>query len=246
LGTLFRASWRDARAARQQDASYRRIWQAFRQHTRVADGRHDTPTWRAHEGVFAGCAVRVESAALQPALDELRSAFSAFPFVRLHPDYFLHVMLQEIGFICDRPGARDEWSRQRLEGYATAATSAVAGATPFELRLGGANSFQDAVFLDVHDRGACARLHTRLHDLAAVPVVPRFAYLPHVTVAHYTGEAPIGNLPATIARFRDRRFGTFLVDRIEIVTLRLDEPYPELETYVAMPLSPASTEGGST
>jgi len=237
LGALFRASWRDARAARQQDASYRRLWQAFRQHRRVADGRHDTPSWRAHDGVFAGCAIRIGADDLQPALAELREALAAYQFVRLHPDHFLHLMLQEIGFICDQPRAKDEWSRERLEEYVTAASGAIAEATPFELRLGGANSFQDAVFLDVHDRGACARLHTRLHDLAAVPVVPRFAYLPHVTVAHYTDESPIGNLPAAIARCRDSRFGTLLVDRIEVITLRLDEAYPALETYAVMPLS---------
>jgi 2'-5' RNA ligase len=237
LGTLFRASWRDARAARRQDSSYRRIWQAFRQHDRVADGRHDTPEWRAHDGVFAGCAIRVPGDALQPALSELRDALAACPFVRIHPDQFLHVMLQEIGFVCDRPRGRDEWSAGRLEEYVVAATGAVAEATPFDLRLGGANSFQDAVFLDVHDRGACARLHTRFHDLAAVPIVPRFAFLPHTTIAHYTEEGPIGSLPATIARFRDRRFGTFVVSQIEVVTLRLDEPYPELETYAVMPLT---------
>lgn len=237
LGALFRASWRDARAARRQDSSYRRIWQAFRQHDHVADGRHDTAAWRAHEGVFAGCAIRVPADALQPALDELRGALSAYRFVRIHPDHFLHVMLQEIGFISDRPRGRDEWSVGRLEEYVAAAMGAVAEATSFDLRLGGANSFQDAVFLDVHDRGACARLHTRLHDLAAVPIVPRFAYLPHTTIGHYTEEAPLGNLPATIARFRDRRFGTFEVSQIELVTLRVDEPYPELETYAILPLT---------
>ncbi|MEA2515066.1 MAG: hypothetical protein QOJ59_4555 [Thermomicrobiales bacterium] len=203
----------------------------------MADGRHDTEAWRKHEGVFAGCAIRVPADALQPALDELRDALRPYPFVRLHPDHFLHVMLQEIGFVSERPQRRDEWSRERLEEYVTAASGAVSEATSFDLRLGGANSFQDAVFLDVHDRGACARLHVRLHELAAVPTVPRFAYLPHCTVAHFTEEAPIGNLPATIARFRDRRFGTFQVDHIEVVTLRLDEPYPEMETYAVMPLS---------
>jgi 2'-5' RNA ligase len=237
LGALFRASWRDARAARRQDASYRRIWQAFRQHDRLADGRHDTADWRAHHGVFAGCAIRVPAEALQPALDELRDALADYPFVRLHPDHFLHVMLQEIGFVGPDPQRRDEWSAERLEEYVTAATGVVAEATSFDLRLGGANSFQDAAFLDVHDRGACARLHTRLHDLAAVPIVPRFAFLPHTTIAHYTDESFAGNLPATLAQFRDRQFGSFLVSQIEIVTLRLDESYPHLEQYAVIPLA---------
>ena len=47
----------------------------------------------------------------------------------------------------------------------------------------------------------------------------------------------MGNLPAVIAAFRDRTFGKWLVSEIEIVTLRLDEPYPELERYSVLPLN---------
>lgn len=237
LGGLFRTRWRDSRAARQQEAAYRRIWQAFRQHSQVEDGRHDTADWRAREGFFAGCAIRVPSGVLQPALGELRDALELYSFVRQHPDPFLHLMLQEFGFVSHNPKRKDEWSVERLDEYVTAATSAVGEAAPFEVSAGGANAFQDAVFLDVHDRGAASRLHLRLHELAAVPMVPRFAYLPHVTVAHFTEKAPIANLPAVIAPFRDRTFGTWLVTEIEIVTLRVDEPYPDLERYAVLPLN---------
>lgn len=237
LGGLFRTRWRDSRAARQQEAAYRRVWQAFRQHSQVEDGRHDTTEWRSREGVFAGCAIRVPIGVLQPALDELRGSLAPFPFVRQHPDPFLHLMLQEFGFVSQKPKRKDEWSVDRLDEYVTAAAGAVSEAAPFEISVGGANAFQDAVFLDVHDRGAASRLHLRLHDLAAVPMVPRFAYLPHVTVAHFTETAPIGNLPAVIAPFRDRTFGTWLVSEIEIVTLRVDEPYPDLERHTVLPLS---------
>jgi 2'-5' RNA ligase len=234
---LFRARWRDARAALRQDASYRRIWQSFRQFREVEDGRHDTDAWRAQDGIFAGCIVRVPAEALKPALDELRDALRPTPFVRLHPDHFLHIMLQEIGFVCAEPKHRNEWSADRLDEFVTAATAAVAEAPSFDLRLGGANAFQDAVFLDAHDRGACARLHTRLHELAALSTVSRFAYLPHSTVAHFTDRQPIGNLPAIIAQFRDRRFGTFRVSQVHVATLRLDEPYPALETHAVLPLA---------
>lgn len=202
----------------------------------MLDGRHDTPDWRSHGGLFAGCIVRVPAADLEPALSELRDGLREYSFTRAHPDHFLHVMLQELGFVCDRPNRRDEIDHERLEEFVAAATPALAEAPPFDLRLGGANAFQDAVFLDVHDRGHCARLHHRLRELAAVPTVPRFAYLPHTTVAHFTTEAPIARLPATIARWRDRRFGAFMVPQIELVTLRLDEPYPSLETYAVFPL----------
>lgn len=235
---LFSTSWRDVRAAMQQDAAYRRTWQVFRQYRTVADGRHDTEEWRAHAGRFAACLIRVPAEAIQPALDELRAALSAFAFVRVHPDHFLHVMLQELGYVCERPAGRFEISIARLDEFASAAAAAIRDATAFDLRLGGANSFQDACFLDVHDRGACARLHARLHELAALPVRARYAYLPHMTVAHYTEAAPIGNLPAIIARFRDRRFGTFRVSHIDVVTMNVREAYPVFDSYATIPLNP--------
>ncbi|MFL5760348.1 MAG: 2'-5' RNA ligase family protein [Thermomicrobiales bacterium] len=236
LVRLFPVSWRDRRAARRQEAAYRQIWQSFRAFKTVEDGRHDTAEWREHNGVFAVCAIRVPAPALQPSLDELRDALASYPFTRIHPDGFLHVMLQELGFVCDKPERRDEMSPARLEEFVISATPALVDATAFEIRAGGANAFQDAVFLDINDRGHCARLHARLREIAAVPSIPRFAFLPHTTVAHFTQQAPINNLPATIARWRDREFGSFTVEQIEVVALRLDEPYPPLETYAVLPL----------
>lgn len=219
-----------------QDEAYRRVWQAFRAFRTLADGRHDTVDWRSHEGVYGVCVVRVPPAAVEAELGPFRRALAVHPFVRIHPDHFLHITLQELGFVCERPGRPDEITPARFEEFATAAAGAIAETRPFDLSLGGANSFQDAVFLDVHDRGRCARLHTRLFELAAIPRAPRYPYLPHSTVAHYTAEVPVDGLPALIARWRDHRFGTFRVDEVEIVTLRLDEPYPPLEPYAVFPL----------
>lgn len=219
-----------------QDEAYRRIWQTFRTFRTLADGRHDSSDWRSHPGVYAVCVVRIPTAAVKPALDPFRAALARHPFVRVHPDHFLHVTLQELGFVCDRPGRPDEISPARLEEFATAAAAPIAETRAFDLTLGGANSFQDAAFLDVHDRGRCARLHTRLFELAAIPRTPRYPYLPHSTVAHYTAAVPVDGLPALIAGWRDRRFGSFRVTQVEIVTLRLDEPYPPLESYAVFPL----------
>ncbi|MFM9108059.1 MAG: 2'-5' RNA ligase family protein [Chloroflexota bacterium] len=218
-----------------QDEALRRVWQAFRTFGHVEDGRHDTGDWRSREGVFALAAIRVPAAALQPGLDELRAALAGFPFVRLHPDGFLHITLQELGFVVDRPARPDEISPTRLEEFIESAATVSAARGPVDLALVGANSFQDAVFLDVHDRDALAALQARLFDLAAIPRARTFAYLPHCTIAHYTAEAPSTHLAATIGRFRDRPFGAFTASRIEVLTLRLDEPYPPFETVAVLP-----------
>lgn len=219
-----------------QDESFRRVWQTFRTFDRLADGRHDTPTWRSHDGVYAVCVIRLPIGAGQPLLDEVRAALAAHPHVRVHPDGFLHITLQELGFVCDAPSRPDEISPGRLEEFALAAVNPVAERPPFDLTLGGVNSFQDAAFLDVHDGDACARLHRRLFELAGVQRAPRFAYLPHVTIAHYTADAPIGRLVADLTPLRDTPFGHIRVTEIEIVTLRLDDPYPPLTSYAVIPL----------
>lgn len=219
-----------------QAEAYRRVWQTFRTFDRLADGRHDSEDWRSHEGFYAVCVIRIPSSVLQPALDGCRAALAAHPSIRLHPNHFLHVTLQELGFVCDDPSRSNEITPARLEEFASAAVGPIGERPAFDLALGGANSFQDAAFLDVDDGGQCARLHGRLFELAAIPRAPRYAYLPHATIAHYTRDARAAGLAADLARWRDVRFGALRVEQVEIVTLRLEEPYPPLEPYAIIPL----------
>lgn len=219
-----------------QDEAFRRVWQTFRTFDRLADGRHDTPAWRSHPGVYAICIVRVPTTELSASLDALHETLARYPHVRVHPRHFLHITLQELGFVCDKPSRAGEISKDRLDEFVSAAATHIYETRPFQMSLGGVNSFQDAAFLDVHDRGRCARLHTRLNELAAFTRTSGYAYLPHSTIAHYTADVPAANLAATLAQWRDRRFATFMVNNIEIVTLRPDEPYPPLEPYAMIPL----------
>lgn len=219
-----------------QDEAFRRVWQAFRTSDHVEDGRQDTAEWRSHSGPFCMVMARVPAEALSPELAKVRAAMEQFPFIRIHPDGFLHVTIQELGFLTDTPGAPDEISPVRLEEFAHAAAHATAEREPFTVSLGGVNSFQDAVFLEVHDGGALQRLHARLFELAAIPRAPRYAYLPHATIGHYTEDAPSGHLAATFSPWRLTVFGQYRVEQVEIVTLRTDVPYPPLEPYAILPL----------
>jgi 2'-5' RNA ligase len=238
IGRLFRTSWRDMRASRRQDVAYKRTWSAFGYYPEIADGRHDTSDWQSSPGPFAICLIRVPASLLQPSLDEFRGALREYPFVRLHPDHFLHITWLVLGFVTDTPSANDEITPARLDEFVAGATAALAGAVPFDIRLGGANSFQDAAFLDVHDRGQCSRMHSRLRELAAVPTQPRYAYVPHCTVAHYDDARPMpSDLGESIERWRDRRFGSFTVQNLEVVTLDIDVPYPELQTLSVIPFA---------
>lgn len=222
--------WRERRGARRRDGAYRRLWQAFTRYPTLADGRHDDEVWRAHEGRFAGCLIRVPASQLQPELDRLRSALDRPSEIRLHPDHFLHIMIQEIGFVCRTATKPDELTIERFDEVSTALASALDDIASFEVTIGAANSFEDAAFLEIHDRGGTELIHRRLREVAAVPMIPRYAFLPHMTIAHYLGSFDALPVIKALQPFRSAQFGSFQVTEVEIVTMRVDVDYSPLYT----------------
>lgn len=215
--------------ATQQQEAYRRIWQNLRVVQNVRDGRHDTQAWQARKGPFAMCCVRVPASCFTPELDSLRMALEAFPFARLHPESFLHIPIQEIGFLSDNPVQRNDLTRQGLDEFIAQAHRPLLDFPSFPIMLGPVNSFADAAFLDVHDEGWLSRIHKRLLDFTTMPPSTRFPYLPHMTLAHYDREAPIENLPAVLAEWRDLLLGKFVVAQIDVVLLDTQETFPPFD-----------------
>jgi hypothetical protein len=76
-----------------------------------------------------------------------------------------------------------------------------------------------------------------LYEITATQRTPRFPYLPHVTIGHYTATTPASAAFDIIAAWRDIKFGAFEVTEIEIATLATDEPYPQLQPYAVFPLA---------
>lgn len=202
----------------------------------TADGRHDTPRWRGSSGPYAACVVRVPASVLQPYLEDVRDRLQDLSDVRLHPDHFLHIMLQELGFVVSYPSRPDEISFDRLEEFAQSAVEPVSNASPFQITVGPVNAFQDAVFLETGGGGRLSKLHGRLFELAAVQREPEFPFLPHCTVAHFTGVSSTDSAVTAISPFRTTPLGTLRVTEVEIVTMNAAEPYPELESYAVIPL----------
>lgn len=226
----FIQKWRARRALRRQESGYRHVWQAFTRYPTLADGRHDDANWRAHNGRFACCLVRVPADTLKPAVDDLRHALGQGERARLHPDHFLHIMVQEIGFVCRNPTSADELSFERFDELSTALSTALNDMESFDVQVKGTNSFEDAAFLEVHDGGHCNALHRKLREVAAVPMIPRYAYLPHLTIAHYLGDFDSLETVRALQRFREVEFGSFRVTEVEIATLRVDIDYPPILT----------------
>lgn len=226
-----------------QEESYRRIWQNLRTISETNDGRHDGEMWHAHQGRFALCCLRVPPDAFGPALDELRAALTQFPFVRLHPDSFLHIPLQEIGYLVEDPVSRDELSQTQLEEFIALAERPLLDFPEFSIELGPVNSFADATFLDVHDNGWLSRIHRRLMDFSTVPPSTRYAYVPHLTIAHYDRVAPIGNLPGVLAEWRDQLLGSFIARHVDVVLLDTREAFPPFELAHSFPLGTTRATG---
>ncbi len=215
--------------AAQQDEAFRRVWQNLRTVQEVSDGRHDTNPWLSRNGKFAMACVRVPESCLAPEISGLRAMLAEFPYVRMHPDSFLHIPVQEIGFVCDEPSRREELSEHQLGEFIAMSARPLLDFPKFPITLGPVNSFADAAFLDVHDDGWLSRIHRRMLDFAAFPPSTKYPYLPHVTLAHYDRSAPIGNLPAVLAEWRDLPLGGFMVEHVDVVLLDTSESFPPFE-----------------
>lgn len=221
----------------EQEEAFPKVWESFAEFDLLADGRHDTPEWRSHHGVFAMCLIRVPARALQPELARLQAELAALPAVRVHPGHFLHISLQELGFVTHDPQQADEITPAALEEFVTMAAAPVGERPPFPVTLGGASSFRDAPILEVHDDGECGRLHQRLFEISANLRSPGFPYLPHVTLGHYTEPVGPEQALALLSAWRNTEFGTFQVTEVEIATLVTDEPYPEFQPFAVFPLT---------
>ncbi|HQY31490.1 MAG TPA: 2'-5' RNA ligase family protein, partial [Thermomicrobiales bacterium] len=197
------------------------MWQTFVRYPHLADGRHDDEAWRAHSGRFAACLIRIPASALQPNLNTFREAVGPLGLSRLHPDHFLHIMVQEIGFVTRNPTTPDELSLDRFDELGSALGSALNDIEQFDVVVRGVNSFEDAAFLEVHDGGRCQMLHKRLREVAAVPLIPRYAFLPHITIAHYLGVFDSMPIVQALQPFRESEFGIVRISEVEIVTFRV-------------------------
>jgi 2'-5' RNA ligase len=214
----------------EQNRSFEGIWRQFSGLERVEDGRHDTEAWSNRQGEFVLCCVRIPTETLGAEFQELREKLEALqPLVRLHPPEFLHITVQEIGFVAAQPVWRDEFTQARLDEFLSYIEAPIADFSPFTVQLAGLNSFTDAAFLDVRDNGWLSRIHYRMRDFVIFPPNKHFPYLPVTTFAHYTKKAPAAELIELLTPYRDTVFGSFQVNEIDVVRLRVDEPYPPLQ-----------------
>ena len=216
---------------------YADVWERFVRDRRLEFGGHTDPGWRDGHALSASLMIPVDASRLRERLEPLRDALRPFPFVSLHPDYFMHITLLLLGFLVEEPEAEDELSRERLEEIAGRARSSLTDFPAFSIRLANLNAFPGAAFVEVHDGGMIDALRDALSRSCGLkkPSGP-----PHLTLAYF--QAPDGtpvpeDLVSVIARYRNWLVGEFKIESVEITLLDLRSDYPEPEMFAEIPLN---------
>ena len=220
----------------EQDESYRRIWASLRQMNHVLDGRHDTVNFSRRQGDLVVIGLRIPADCFDEDMAQLTDALQTLDYVRLVPPEHWRITIQELGYLNESPNGRDEITLRWLDEYLEQCALSLRDFRPFDVRLGGANSFADAAILDVHDDGWLSRVHDVLVDFVSQPPRTRYPYLPEFVIAEYTSRASIGNLVHLLTPYRDTTFATFRASSIDVLRIPTTAAYAQPTLVRSYPL----------
>jgi 2'-5' RNA ligase len=156
--------------------------------------------------------------------DAIREKFKA---AREHLDGYLlepyrrqpHITLFVCGFLVDASQYNDDFTHEQLQ--AQFRTLEKASIAPFEIEIGGLNSFASAPFLEVYDpKGGIPRLRDVLsrgaREFRTAP------YTPHMTVGLYAGAFPSEQVARRLAIFSSKPI-QWKVNQITLATYKASE-----------------------
>ncbi|MGH3090359.1 MAG: 2'-5' RNA ligase family protein [Rubrobacteraceae bacterium] len=215
---------------------FERIWEKFSSERRLEFGGHKDPNWRGRYEISAAFVAAVDPERFAERLKPLRDALRPFPFVSPHPDHFMHITLNLIGFLGEGPSREGEVSEDGLIEIGAKARGALAGFEAFPVKLANLNAFPGAAFIEAHDDGEIEDLKDVLESSCGLK---RTAGPPHLTLAYFHvpdgTEAPPA-LISTIERHRNWPVGEIEVRevRLSLLNLRTDQPAPETLTRIKL------------
>jgi 2'-5' RNA ligase len=185
--------------------------------TTIPSERRDVSEWRRGREAYAVWVLRC---------DESRAIQEKFAAAREHLDGYLlepyrrqpHITLLVCGFLVEKPRYDDDVTRAELGAQSQAL--AEAGVGPFEIEIGGMNSFASAPFLEVRD--PCGGIQRLRRVLARGAREFRTApYVPHLTIGLYSDAFPSRELLARMAAFAGAPVRG-VVERVTFATYRAD------------------------
>ena len=164
--------------------------------TTIPAEKRDFPEWHHGRETYAVWILRLEE-------DAIREKFKA---AREHLDGYLlepyrrqpHITLFVCGFLVDASQYNDDFSHEQLQAQFRILEKA--SIAPFEIEIGGLNSFASAPYLEVHDpEGGIPRLRDVLsrgaREFRTAP------FTPHLTVGLYAGAFPSNEVARRLADF---------------------------------------------
>lgn len=191
----------------------------------------DYPEWHHGREFYCVWTLPVHD---RPVLQRLQSAQRHLsPW--LHHGYRrqAHITLFVCGFDALEQCRDDDFTVQ-LRQLQVEALEAL-GQTPFELQVGGLDSFASAPYLQVNDsEGVLAMLRERLQCIS--PEVRQADYVPHLTVGLYKQALPWQRLQAGLNAFNQIEPLTLRVSELELSCYRASELFGPLARIASVPL----------
>lgn len=177
----------------------------------------DFPEWRRGRKIYAVWVLCLEDESIIKKFAAAREHLSGYllePY-RRQP----HITLFVCGFLVDGQRYNDDFTRAQLQSQTQALEET--NIPPFEIEIGGLNSFASAPFLEVSDpHGGIARLREVLsHTAREFRTAP---YTPHLTVGLYSAAFPSEEISGQIAKFQEKPIRS-KVEQITFVTYRAQE-----------------------
>jgi 2'-5' RNA ligase len=177
----------------------------------------DFPEWRRGRETYTVWVLRLEDEAIREKFKAAREHLDGY---LLKPyDRQPHITLFVCGFLVEQPQYNDDFTRAQLQAQVRAMENA--SVQPFEIEIGGLNSFASAPFLEVSDpEDGIARLR---EDLSRGAREFRTApYTPHLTVGLYAGTFPSDEVAERLMAFPANPI-KLKVEQIAFATYRAQE-----------------------
>jgi 2'-5' RNA ligase len=216
------------------------IWQRFRDERRVTawTGRAPFPP---EVTATLGFVLPVDDPAVRPRLQEAVRRIEASGAIRLFPPDYWHVTIVPPVFLTDGPPDPPRLLPRAFADEALAvARETVRDEGPFEVTVRGLNAFREVLVAVPYDGGRGLQIGALLRR--AVPHLPErypdgHDPLPHISLAQWSREDGLDALPPLIETERERDFGAFRVDRVEMYVLPWSDGAPGPVEKHAVPLS---------
>lgn len=185
--------------------------------TTIPAENRDFPEWHRGRESYAAWVLRMEDKAIQEKFNAAREHLNGYllePYLR-QP----HITLFVCGFLVDSPRYNDDFTQAQLSAQMQALEKAKP--KPFEIEIGGLNSFASAPFLEAHDsEGGIAHLReilsTGAREFRTAP------YVPHLTVGLYAGAFPSEDVTGQLVTFPTKPV-RWKVEQINFATYNAQE-----------------------